>query len=340
MALRINQIITFGTVATVEKAAAFHIDPETGLRLPVPGAVEGKIRINQLGYRGPEPAMPKPPGRIRVAFLGSSTTYDPYVPRDDGMWSAVATAKLNAAFAPSCQFDYVNAGVPGFGTKRLTEYLVDRVYKTQPDIVVVDTDDINGRLNDLAISAGLYQRTHYQPSMLAHASLFWAKLEKNAVVLRLQRTAHSQTGKLKVTPDELNGGPFKQELSELITAIRSFNAQPVLVLPGGELRSDQSPAAQTAAADVDLLYMPYMSIDGLLEAKDSFEQQTIKVADRMKAPFLRWTDEVPGTREDFVDSHHFSAAGARLMGTAIGTRMLADPTMQTFFASRGCHASS
>lgn len=337
-ALRVNQVLTFGTVANVEKADTFHIDPATNLRLPVPGARIGNIRVNSQGFRGPEIATPKPPGVIRLAFLGSSTTFDPYVPREDATWPAVATAHLNAAFAGSCKFDYVNAGVPGFGLVTLTRYFDAFVEKMQPDIVVILADEMNGRLNDLATEAGLYNKTRYDPSLLAQVSLFWAKIEKNAEVLTLQRAAHSQKGKLSIDGKDLLH-TFPKDLEALVSAVRQAGAQPVLLLPGGELRRSQSPSAQVAAADTDLLYMPYMSIEGLLTARDAYAQSTASVGQHLGVPTLDWTTGVPGAKEDFVDSHHFSPRGALRMGAITGTEITRDPEMQAFFSRLGCRAT-
>src|SRR4051794_17475153 len=72
--LRLVQRGQFGLAAHVETSTQFYRDPQTGLRLPVPQSTQGKIRVNSLGFRSPEIPVPKPPGTVRLAFLGSSTT--------------------------------------------------------------------------------------------------------------------------------------------------------------------------------------------------------------------------------------------------------------------------
>jgi hypothetical protein len=53
----------------------YRTDPVTGLRIPVAGARMGGIEINSFGFRDDEIDNPKPRGRVRLAFLGGSTTF-------------------------------------------------------------------------------------------------------------------------------------------------------------------------------------------------------------------------------------------------------------------------
>jgi len=101
-ALRIVQMTKFGTPTTVEESAKFAIDAVTGLRLPVPGSTHGRIHYNSLGFRGPELQVPKPHGVLRIAYLGSSTTLDPYS-SDSESWTAVATEFLPMPFSCSAR---------------------------------------------------------------------------------------------------------------------------------------------------------------------------------------------------------------------------------------------
>jgi hypothetical protein len=67
--LRFVQRGQFGTAAHVERSVQFYRDQQTGLRLPVPNSTQGKIRLNSLGFRSPEIAVPKPPGSAVDFFV-------------------------------------------------------------------------------------------------------------------------------------------------------------------------------------------------------------------------------------------------------------------------------
>ena len=70
--LRVRQLWKYGSFRPT--VSEFVTDPETGLRILKPGYRGQGLSINSLGFRGPEIETPKPPGRIRLAFLGGSTT--------------------------------------------------------------------------------------------------------------------------------------------------------------------------------------------------------------------------------------------------------------------------
>ena len=110
--LRVVQYVKFGVQNSVETSSAFYTDKETGLRLIRPNRKLGAIRINNLGYRGPDIPMHKPAGVIRVVFMGSSTTYDAQSP--EGLNWPHRTITALARALPKCRFDFVNAGQPGF----------------------------------------------------------------------------------------------------------------------------------------------------------------------------------------------------------------------------------
>jgi hypothetical protein len=71
-AVRVRQLVKYGSAAMQEDH--WVDDPKTQLRIPVAGFSSGRVSINSLGFRGPEIAVPKPPGTVRIAFLGASTT--------------------------------------------------------------------------------------------------------------------------------------------------------------------------------------------------------------------------------------------------------------------------
>ena len=61
---------------------------------------------------------------LRFAYLGSSTTLDPYS-SDSESWPAVAT-RVPAADGRKLRDDYLNAGVAGFATDRMLRYFDGR----------------------------------------------------------------------------------------------------------------------------------------------------------------------------------------------------------------------
>jgi hypothetical protein len=123
-AIRIRQCVRFGYLWGVEET--YMLDPDSGLRVPIPNSELGPIKINSTGFRGPEIAQPKAPGQIRAAF-------------------------------PRRIFDYINASVPGYSLESSLRNLRHRVAPLEPDVIVIyhSTNDISGNSYLLARKNGL-----------------------------------------------------------------------------------------------------------------------------------------------------------------------------------------
>jgi hypothetical protein len=84
--------------------------------------------INRAGYRGPERALAKPPGKTRVLMLGDSIAYGAGV-RDDQTFSALLEGR-----GP---YDVVNLAVGGYGTDQELIRLQREGVRFGPDVVML-----------------------------------------------------------------------------------------------------------------------------------------------------------------------------------------------------------
>ena len=73
MGVRLRHYIKWGAVWGIEET--YHVDPKLDLRVPIANMEIGSIRINSLGFRGPEIRVPKPDSTVRLAFLGASALF-------------------------------------------------------------------------------------------------------------------------------------------------------------------------------------------------------------------------------------------------------------------------
>ena len=92
---------------------------------------------NAYGWRGPDVPLNKPPGRVRVAFVGASTTLDAHgdpfsYPEYVGRW----LREWGRARHPSASFDVVNAGREGILSNSIAAIVRDELTAVRPDLVV------------------------------------------------------------------------------------------------------------------------------------------------------------------------------------------------------------
>ena len=138
--LRERQAASNKNDSVTEARRGFYVTRDTDLRLPYPDQRLGLVRINNHGFRGPDVQKQKPPGLVRFAFLGSSTTYGLEV-REGMTWPEQVIENLRPAIA-GCKVDFINAGLPGFDTEKMQVYWQTVVKEFHPDVVIALPGDM------------------------------------------------------------------------------------------------------------------------------------------------------------------------------------------------------
>jgi lysophospholipase L1-like esterase len=332
-AVRVRAFLKYGYSDGVESQLV--IDPASGLRIPRPGSRQGPIVINSMGFRGPDIQSPKPPGTIRIGYLGGSTTYCAEVSGNERVWADIVTRRLRERF-PGVEFDYVNAGAPGYGLRHLRTALQKRVSPLEPDVLVIyeATNDLSGNSFNLAVEQGVVEkRPDQQRLWLSEYSLLVRLVELNLVILSRQDSAQETVGKLAVDLERLVD-PFRTELEGLLDEARG--AAPIVAVAtfSTQYRREQSPDQQVKAADSSLFYMPYMSIQGLLDGFDAYNQAIREAAGRAGVILIGDEDSIPGDSLHFHDSVHFTDAGSEAMAERVYSALEKSPLLQSLVEQR------
>jgi amino acid adenylation domain-containing protein len=313
-------------------AQIFYADPRTGIRRARPNAVFRNKIMNAQGYAGPDIVVPKPKGTLRIAFLGGSTTLDSFVSSNNATWPHLTCRNLMAAL-PGTTIDYVNAGMPGFNTRHISIQFKEYISAFDPDVAVIQTNDFNADSAYLARSKGIYNGPHYYVSSWAKRSRMWARIEKNAIILTRLLRAYNPRGKLIFTPAELTTG-FEERLERLVRACQERCALVVLVTTANRLRRSQSRFQRLRSAATNAFYMPYLSIEGMLDGYEACDEAIRRVGMRTGVPVVEAGRAVPGDRRHFVDSRHFRDAGSECMARGLANAMLSHGVIAGILSSR------
>jgi lysophospholipase L1-like esterase len=329
---RLRQWSKIGTASSFE--SLYKVDERIQLRVLVPGARVGNITVNSLGFRGPEIPAAKPKGRIRLAFLGASTTFCAEVSGDSAVWPHVVVESLRARF-PDVDFDYVNGGVPGYTVQSLRANLRHRIDALDPDIVVIyeATNDLSQEARQLAQAQGLARAGSIEPSWLARRFLLWELVEKNLRVMVANRGAESSSGRVVLDEAQL-GSRFRNDLTELVEAAGRGERRVAVATFSTRLRPEQSPDEKKRSAVSALVYMPAMSLDGLLLGYGRYNEIIREVARDRQALLIGGENEIPGDAAHFADSVHFTDAGSRRMAQRVFDALVNDPKTVELIASR------
>jgi lysophospholipase L1-like esterase len=328
--VRLRQWLRHGQTGTVNSMLV--PDPASGLEVPRPGVHSGKIHINSQGFRSPELTADKP--RLRLAFLGASTTFCAEVSRDEAAWPNLVAEHVKQAH-PALSLDFVNAGVPGYVVDTSMENWRHRVAKLKPDVVVIyhATNDLSKDTRALAVQQGLQSAKRQETSWLADHSMLWFLVEKTWAVKAAQQRAVSDSPRLTEIPPQLPQG-FQERLVRLVREVQAQGALVALPTFTHRPRRGQSPEEQLKAAESALYYMPYMSLPGLLSGYEAYNQAIRLAAQETGALLIEGEYDIPGDAGHFTDSVHFSDTGSMAMAQRVSQALLGSPQFQSLLAGK------
>jgi lysophospholipase L1-like esterase len=326
-AIRIRQLIKYGSSDRIEDA--WTVDPRINLRVPVANYDNGRLSVNSLGFRGPEIAVPKPAGTVRIAYLGASTTWCGEVSSNDKVWPHLATASLSRAF-PGARFDYINGGVPGYTIQSMTQNLQHRVAPLQPDVIVIyeASNNLSGEMRELAVKRGIIENQSVEVSSLpSRYSILWYLVEKNLRLKAAQRAAESGKGLLEVDPKSL-GSDYRHALTELVLAAQRSAKVVAVATFAIQPRPGQSHEQLMRASSSALFYMPFVTPETIIDVYARFNGIIREVARETGVLLIEGENDIPGDAAHFTDSVHFSDAGSSVMAERISRALIASPAVQ------------
>lgn len=266
------------------------------------GVIE--VRINALGFRGPELALQKSPGTKRVLGVGDSVAFGTAVQERD-IYLRRLERDTNAASASDRRVEVVNLGVIGYSLHQEVISLRTHGLSLKPDIVLVSfvmndpypTEDPFFNVHKLHlppktnVQRRLYQEPRRAPSYAYRLAL--------TLYRRWQRPKGGPYPLKKWWPEggyEMQAWPYMQEdFRELkrLAAANSFHLGVVLF----PVR-DQFEAGERAPAHPQRMIEEFLRAEGI--------------------PFLDLYDPIGADPKFLIDQMHLSVSGHAVAAREIG----------------------
>jgi lysophospholipase L1-like esterase len=304
-------VFRFGYPNPREMTGLFRTDPRLFWRFR-PGTVfdaEAPVPINGRGYRGPEPADPRPPGLVRIVVLGDSVAFGSAT-----AWPEVLAENLGRSL-PDREVEVLNFGVPGYSVVQGLRQFEDEVAPLAPDLVLVAYG-----WNDHWIARGGLPDADRDPRALEESRLALALAR-----LRLTQALHalrprSDDGAVASSTRRVPAPDFEEYVARLLEASVSAGAVPVVIelpsalterdVPGYLVDQGFTPSSRDAVAD----HARYAAL-----AREA--------AERAAAPWVGTAEAfapggVPDTSLFTADRIHLSAAGHALLASLVEREVL------------------
>ena len=314
-AVRTRAWLKYGTAQPGVSDGMLAFDPALGLTYPRPGFEVSSgniaIKINSLGFRGDEVSIGKPANTVRIVCVGASTTFSAEVSSNQATWPSQLQRALEREY-PGITIEVVNAGIPGAVATESLKNVERRVIPLAPDIVVfyeanndmaIDTRALARQQGLLSSSEGYLSGP---ASTLSRYSLLFDLAYKNGRIL-LSRT-DAPGSKLATVPSDLPAR-FIGEIGKMRDVLLGNDIQFVLSTYLVKYRRDQDRATQIANANVSFYYMPWMTIDALLDGMDRYNDAIVAFATSHGVPVVTDRDGVPADDRHYVDWAHMTDLG-------------------------------
>jgi hypothetical protein len=313
-ALRVHAWVKYGSMGPDGVDDLMAVDREAGIRIPRPGYANASrnnsIRVNAHGFRGDEISVRKPPGTIRIACVGASTTFCIGATSNEAAWPHQLEERLRRKY-PGRSWQVINAGVPGHRMKDCVINLRKRVLPFEPDLVIFY--EANNQLaNDtflLARGRGLvsHDSRYLSPTTkyLAHHSMLFRLCHLS---FRILTGGGGGAGKLNGLPEDLPAR-YVEGIAQMHDELRRRNIPLVLSAFFTKYRPDQERAVRIRNADVSFYYMPWASIDDLVSGMAAYNKALVRYAHEHGVPVAEEVTSIPADSTHFMDAVHLADAG-------------------------------
>ncbi|RJQ24002.1 MAG: SGNH/GDSL hydrolase family protein [Nitrospiraceae bacterium] len=331
--LRLKRLIT-GKEPTVDDIIT--LAPKTCIAVPIPNAVFRNVKINSLGFRGPEFANPKPASVIRLAFLGGSTTFCSEASNDDATWPYLVWKKLQEE-NPNLKFDYVNAGVLGHTTKDSLVMLKHKVKQLNPDIIIIyhSTNDLLSDLRELARKRGISDSQLSKKSILDYF-LLWRNFKKTTKLFINKRKSYElyrNKVEFGYDPEKLSVN-FRNRLQTLIEESQKTASIVVVITQSYKLRREQPDEEQFRNMLLMSYYLPFITHTELLEGYEEYNKIIREMAQKTGVILVEKEFDIPGNDTYFADTIHFNDQGNILMAKRVSDALAGSPVIGNYLKSR------
>jgi hypothetical protein len=286
-----------------------------------------EIRINSLGYRGPEFAAVKPPGVTRIIIYGGSTVFDPANGVD---WPHRVQEGLRAAGFTGVEV--INAGAYALASFDSLGRLLAEGHRFSPDYVLFTAgwNDIKffGETRSLLRAAkpwgeNIDPRTTYDGAIdefLSRNSQAYVRLRAAVLDWWLDAGPEGQKPEAErsseIRPEWLR--QFRITVDTFIDLVRNIRAVPVLL-------TEARLAAPGIGPDQEkrILY-DYVALtpEGLLKAYAAVDREMHEAAAEKHVAVIDASAVMSGKDAFFVDHSHLTESGSIEMGRIVTNALI------------------
>jgi lysophospholipase L1-like esterase len=308
-------------------------DPVLGYALK-PGYEAGGIRVNRLGFRGPELSAAKKPGSFRIVAVGDSTTFG--LAGEHCPYPAQLQDVLNKSAGGDKRFEVINAGVEGYSSRHALRLVETRIAGLQPDLVVIyiGWNDLYST-NPFQANSPRSQREALSRSQGTLASWVLIGLDKLYLVQFLRGVIYKALPRLIAYVQPADTGPgrqphpaataaYRENLVDLIAAVIKTGAVPVLLTLPTVVSKQMSGKALSVVHYPTWARGNYKTFLAVIDAYNDAIRDTAREKHVPLIDNANFVEHLGAQRDElFLDSLHLVCDGYGLLAKNVANRLTA-----------------
>lgn len=316
------------------------------------GGQEGvfELKINEFGFRSQSmKTAQKPPGTLRLFFLGGSTTENLLLP-EEKTFSYLVERKLAEAL-PHLRFESVNAGISGYMASDVLALFLFKVTHYEPDLVTVMS-----AVNDLRYgTVPTYdpvrnpdlERKKYRPDHEPGAGVLLKKILRKSRLFRLvesrmwgnlrealklkyagagkeleKAVAERMRAPVTEVPPSKALGPFIKSLREIIFIARGHGIR-LLLMTEPSLYQENPPEEIQRRLWMGLV-RPEVNLSHafMLREMERFNAAVRRLSQEEGVELIDLEKEIPKDLDHFYDDVHLTVRGSERAASVIASYLL------------------
>lgn len=279
----------------------------------------GTLSINGLGFRGEEFQPIPPEGTVRVFCLGDSVVFGGGGMMSDSQTFPALTQELLNQHS-SLKYEVINAGVPGWTSQRMGEFVALKITQYSPQIVLIYPS-----ANDIA-AVMKNSGTDHRSKPYINLNILNGWLSRNSVLFNAFREStkflrpNAEANKFKSFPDSALTR-FTADYEKIVIICEQHGIQPILMTQALAFNKILSEKEQQRIHGGDLWGL---SLEGAYKAHEKLNQAIRIVASAHQVKLIELDKLIPSGEEFYFDAVHFNPKGQALVASIIA-RALIEP---------------
>lgn len=274
---------------------------------------ESQVRINNLGFRGPDISVEKG-NAYRIVALGESTTFGHTIAASDVPWPEVLQQLIRERLSPERPVQVINAGIPSYTLRWNLERLEREILPLRPDLII----SYHGYNGFMWLQPALPPTHGPGPPPYRERPLkLLADCEYRLKVLHYRRARSTAVRPGPQVPSDPMATEYARAYEDLIQIARTNHLRLVLANYAMAVNSGSDP-------DVIAFYRAaFPHVLSQIRANQTHSQIVGELVRRH--PEVLAVDTHPGLdgqHDQFIDLVHFTGAGERRFADTLFRAML------------------